>query len=97
MLHRRHNHPHRRKFTQQGLLSLAELQIGEQAQVVELHGGHGLITRMTVMGFTPGVEVSLIQNTGRGPLIASVRGARIALGRVEAHRILVRLLDNHES
>jgi Fe2+ transport system protein FeoA len=42
------------------------------------------------MGFTPGAEVTVLQNFGRGPLIARVRDARIALGRGEARRIQVR-------
>jgi Fe2+ transport system protein FeoA len=42
------------------------------------------------MGFTPGAEVTVLQNFGRGPLIARVRDARIALGRGEARKIQVR-------
>jgi ferrous iron transport protein A len=45
---------------------------------------------MTALGFTPGAEVTVLQNFGRGPLIARVRDARIALGRGEAGRIYVR-------
>jgi len=41
------------------------------------------------LGFTEGVEVQVIQNYGRGPLIALVRGARVALGRGEALKVLV--------
>ena len=76
--------------------SLEDLLPGEQALVVELQGGHSLLSRMAAMGFTPGVEVSLIQNTRHGPLIACVRGARIAVGRGEARKILVRLLGIDE-
>jgi Fe2+ transport system protein FeoA len=44
---------------------------------------------MTSLGFTPGAEVTVVQNYGRGPLIARVRDARIALGRGEAKKIHV--------
>jgi ferrous iron transport protein A len=44
---------------------------------------------MTSLGFTPGTEVTVVQNYGRGPLIARVRDARIALGRGEAGKIYV--------
>jgi len=54
-----------------------------------MDGGQGLLCRMTSLGFTPGAEVVVVQNFGRGPLIARVRDARIALGRGEAGRILV--------
>jgi ferrous iron transport protein A len=45
---------------------------------------------MTALGFTPGADVTVVQNYGRGPLIARVRDARIALGRGEAKRVYVR-------
>ena len=69
---------------------LSALRAGEGGVVVELTGGRGLLGRMTALGFTPGAEVTVVQNFGYGPLIARVRDARVALGRGEAGRILVR-------
>jgi len=69
---------------------LSALEPGENGTIVDLSAGHALLSRMASMGFTPGADVSVIQNFGRGPLIALVRGARIALGRGEAGRIRVR-------
>jgi ferrous iron transport protein A len=69
---------------------LNAMRPGERGIVVDLAGGRGLLGRMTSLGFTPGAEVTVVQNYGRGPLIAQVRGARIALGRGEAGRIRVR-------
>jgi len=69
---------------------LSALRPGEQGVVVGLSGGRGLLGRMASLGFTPGAEVTVLQNFGRGPLIARVRDARIALGRGEAGRIRVR-------
>jgi ferrous iron transport protein A len=71
-------------------VSLSALRPGETGVVVELAGGRGLLGRMTSLGFTPGAEVTVVQNYGRGPLIARVRGARIALGRGEAGGVKVR-------
>jgi ferrous iron transport protein A len=45
---------------------------------------------MASLGFTPGAPVVMVQNFGRGPLIVLVREARIALGRGEADKVLVR-------
>jgi ferrous iron transport protein A len=70
-------------------VSLSAVLPGEHAVVVELAGGRGLIGRMASLGFTPGAEVTVVQNFGRGPLIALIRGARIALGRGEATRVKV--------
>ncbi len=73
-----------------GAIPLNILQAGERGVVVQLAGGRGLLGRMTALGFTPGAEVTVLQNFGRGPLIVRVRDARVALGRGEAGRILVR-------
>ncbi len=72
------------------VVPLSTLRPGEQGVVVELVGGRGLLSRMTSLGFTPGAEVTVVQNFGRGPLIARVRDARIALGRGQAARLYVR-------
>jgi ferrous iron transport protein A len=69
---------------------LSALAAGEQGVVVALSAGRRLMSRMAALGFTPGARVSVVQNFGRGPLIAMVRDARIALGRGEARRIRVR-------
>ena len=69
---------------------LNALGVGERGVVVGMNGGRGLLCRMTSLGFTPGAEVTVMQNYGHGPLICRVRNARIALGRGEAGRIFVR-------
>jgi ferrous iron transport protein A len=69
--------------------SLAEAQAGRRYLVQQLRGGKDFVSRMTSLGFTEGVEVQVIQNYGHGPLIALVRGARVALGRGEALKVLV--------
>lgn len=69
--------------------SLAELKPGEHAALIEIHAGKGALGRMSSLGFTPGVDVEMIQNYGHGPLIVTVRGTRIALGRLEAEKLLV--------
>ena len=72
-----------------GSVPLSDLHTGEQGVVATMAGGKGLLCRMTSLGFTPGTEVTVVQNYGRGPLIARVRDARIALGRGEAGKIYV--------
>lgn len=72
------------------VVSLSILHTGEHGEVVRLAGGRGVLSRMTALGFTPGADVTVVQNYGWGPLIARVRDARIALGRGEARRVYVR-------
>jgi ferrous iron transport protein A len=73
-----------------GSVPLSALHAGEQGVVAAMDGGQRLLCRMTSLGFTLGAEVTVVQNYGRGPLIARVRDARIALGRGEAGKIYVR-------
>jgi ferrous iron transport protein A len=73
-----------------GAVPLSALRTGGQGKVVQLQGGRGLLSRMASLGFTPGAEVTVLQNFGRGPLIVRVRDARVALGRGEAAKIFVR-------
>jgi ferrous iron transport protein A len=47
---------------------------------------------MVSLGFTSGVEVTVVQNFGRGPMIVTVRDTQIALGRGEALKVLVEVL-----
>ncbi len=75
---------------------LSTLSAGDKAVVVKLIGGHDMLSRMATLGFTPGAEVTVVQNFGHGPLIVSVRDARIALGRGEASKICVRQLGEPE-
>ena len=69
--------------------SLSDLPTDSESIVLELHGGESFVSRMAALGFTAGVSVKMIQNYGRGPLIALVRDSRVALGRGEALKVLV--------
>ena len=63
---------------------------GEHAFVYTLSGGRAVSNRLVSLGFTPGVELDMVQNFGHGPLIVALRGTRVALGRGEAEKIIVR-------
>ncbi|MBN1580433.1 MAG: ferrous iron transport protein A [Anaerolineae bacterium] len=81
-------------MTQQSI-SLAKLAAQEVGMMVELRGGAHFVSRMATLGFTPGAPLTMVQNFGHGPLIVLVRDARIALGRGEANKIMVRKRDHH--
>jgi ferrous iron transport protein A len=69
---------------------LIDLETGTHGFVSRLHGGREFAGRMTGLGFTPGVKVVVIQNYGSGPIIVEVRETRVALGRGEAAKVLVK-------
>lgn len=68
---------------------LTELSSGERAVIFQFTIPNTTVNRLLSLGFTPGVEISMMQNYGRGPLVVVVRGTRVALGRSEALGILV--------
>jgi ferrous iron transport protein A len=76
--------------------ALGDVPAGMRGIVRELRGGQDFVCRVTALGFTLGVEVEVIQNYGRGPLIALVRDTRVALGRGEALKVLVEQIRNEQ-
>jgi ferrous iron transport protein A len=54
-----------------------------------LRGGHWFRSRLADLGFTTGALITVVQNYGRGPMLVSVRGTLVALGRREAAHVLV--------
>ncbi|MBC7314977.1 MAG: ferrous iron transport protein A [Chloroflexi bacterium] len=72
------------------IVSLADLLPGQRGTVLGLSGGPGFVGRMAALGFTPGAEVTMVRNPGRGPVIVSVLDTSVALGRGQASRVRVR-------
>jgi ferrous iron transport protein A len=77
-------------MTLENVTCLSNLAPGERGVVQGLAGGWDFVSRLAVLGLTPGGEVSVVQNFGRGPIIVRVRNTRIALGRREAMKVQVR-------
>ena len=73
---------------------LAMAAVGEDVRLERIHGGKKFRRRLSAMGLTPGVELSIVQEGG-GPLIVSVRDSRIALCRGMTHRVMVSLVDSN--
>jgi ferrous iron transport protein B len=74
--------------------SLLELKNSEHGVVRHVRGGHLFTGRLATMGFTPGVEITIARNDGHGPILVVARGARLALGRGEAAKIMVEIVSN---
>ena len=51
---------------------ISELKAGESGVVRSYAGGRGMLGRCLSMGFTPGSQVRMIENYGRGPILVSV-------------------------
>lgn len=70
-------------------ISLSQLPTDGFATILSFSSGRLETIRLASLGFTPGARVGMAQNYGRGPLIVTVRGTRVALGRGEAAQIFV--------
>jgi ferrous iron transport protein A len=71
------------------MVPLSSIESGAVGVVQDLNGGRVFISRVAALGFTPGTEITMLQNYRRGPLIVVVRDTHVALGRGEARKILV--------
>lgn len=72
------------------MVDLLKLKSDESSYIVGFKGGKEFSSRMASMGLTIGSEIKVLQNYGKGPLIVLAKNTRIALGRGEAQKIIVR-------
>jgi ferrous iron transport protein A len=70
-------------------LPLTQAPPGHPVRLIEIDAGKALRHRLTELGLTPGVTLTVVQDDG-GPLLVTVRESRVALGRGMAEKILVR-------
>ena len=68
-------------------MPLAMMKPGSSARVAAIRAGRGLCNRLASMGLIPGVEVEVVSNTYRGPVVVAVRDTRLVLGRGMAQAI----------
>ena len=69
-------------------MTLADLQLGARARVLDAGGGGPLALRLLEMGFVPGTAVVLVKRAPFGdPLEFQVRGGHVSLRRAEAAQI----------
>lgn len=71
-----------------GALPLSMAGRGVKMQVCSLRGGEEQKRHLASLGFAPGAEVSVVSDLA-GDIIVDVKGARIALGKQMAQKIMV--------
>jgi Fe2+ transport system protein FeoA len=72
-----------------GTFLLSEVSKGQAVRLVSIDAGKKLTHRLNELGLTPGVELMLVHDSG-GPLLLSVRGSRVAVGRGMANKLFVK-------
>jgi len=71
------------------ILPLAQTSPGEMLRIEQVLCGRGMANRLLSMGLTVGTYLEIIGNQGFGPVLVSVRGTRLGLGREMAQKIMV--------
>ncbi len=69
-------------------IPLSSFSKGEKGTIENINGGKNVSKRLYEMGFHKGTEVKVLKNDV-GPLIVSLYGSKIALGRGVAQKIMV--------
>ncbi len=67
-----------------------DIKTGKLARVVSIDGGAGAQQKLTDMGLIPGERITVIHNSGIGPLTLSVKGSKLAIGHALAKKIIVK-------
>jgi DtxR family transcriptional regulator, Mn-dependent transcriptional regulator len=70
-------------------IPMSMLRTGEVGVLKSYTGGKGMLGRCLSMGFTPGSTVKMVENFGRGPVLARVHDVEVALGQGMAAKIMV--------
>ena len=70
---------------------LVDLPAGRRAEVIELRGGWGMQRHLSSLGIRPGKVLRKITSQPMGgPIMVEVEGARVAIGRGMAVRIIIK-------
>ena len=74
------------------LITLRQMQSGQNGRVVEIQGGHGLVTRLSALGIRPGKRITKVSSMLlRGPVTIQSGHTRVAIGFGMANKIIVKL------
>ncbi len=74
------------------LIPLSAAPPGSVVRVVRVEvAGRGAYRRLLELGIYPGATLRIVNNS-LGPVVVEKNGARLAIGRGHAHRILVEIL-----
>lgn len=72
------------------IVNLADVKPGSKVKVARIRGGLGMRQRLSCLGIHPG-DFMRVQASGimQGPILISIHGNKVALGRGVASNVLV--------
>jgi len=75
-------------------MSLSNMKPGQNGVVVEILGGHGMISRLDALGLRLCKRVRKVSSMlMRGPIVVEVDSFQIAIGYGMASRIIVEIME----
>ena len=81
--------------TEQRAALLDRMDSGRECTVLSLGEGEGFRSKMYQLGIHEGSRLTVVRNTGFGPLVVESGGTRLIMGRTMAGRI--RIVRNNKS
>ena len=73
-------------------VAIVRMRAGQKGVVLQIEGGHGLVSRLNALGIIPGKRITKISSMlMRGPVTVEVDRTQVAIGFGMARRILVQL------
>ncbi|MFA5423184.1 MAG: FeoA family protein [Phycisphaerae bacterium] len=76
-------------MTETTLKRLSQVRQGKTVVLVRVDAGCGLNNRLAAMGLLPRTQIKVVNNHHHGPFVLDLKGAKMALGRGMANKILV--------
>ena len=71
-------------------VTLTQMYSGQSGIVVQVQGGHGMVSRLAALGIRPGKRITKISSMIMGgPVTVVVDRAQIAIGLGMANRVIV--------
>ncbi len=74
-------------------VSLATVKSGGRVRISSISGRRGLRQRLYDLGLYEGATMNILKNDISGPIILRVLDSRIVVGRKQAHRIMVDIVE----
>ena len=69
---------------------LSNIPSGQTVNLLGVHAGTELKSRLAAMGMIPNASITVISNNPTGPFVISVKGSKIILGRSMVHKVIVK-------
>ena len=73
-------------------ITLRHMQAGQSGIVAQIQGGHGLISRLSVLGIRPGKKITKVGSMFmRGPVTVQLDSTQVAISFGMANKVIVEL------